>query len=565
MNKQKGFFYSITARLLPAFLIVALIPTIMLTFTTFYSVKKVAINNTKQRTSEQFSLISSFLDDMIISSAMELSVIKGHNSFSSYLKTGEGLEIVKADFEGAMVRHPEFLQLRYLDKYGHEKLRINRNQTNLKWVSEENLQDKSKYYYFDQAMRAAPGDIYVSDLDLNVEHNEIEVPWRLVTRIGIKVFNENRLSGILLINMDGNYILSKILPFAGNRPDRAFLMNSQGKYIGFDGSHFMVNEPKILNEKLGITNSMVFNAEPKSLIKTHNGYISVMPVFFSIKSGGNVWRVVLSVTDKEIYGPLLDTMQMFLTALIAILGLAAVLALSVSSKIITFIKGIVKFIPDAAKKPFSMTGIKEFDEIGVEIHKMAVGLHTTTTELEHLNNSLEERIQNNVKQIGEMAEKQVRYEKQLRDIQTQLMHADRLASLGLISATVAHEIGNPLAAMKTSLQLLRMNSHNGEEMEFISKIISQVDKLSEFLRSITRFGGRKQTEQKKINIGEILNEVNDFLKAEMKKSGVSLNVTSRDNFDLYCDETEIRQVIFNIMINSIHELKTAERSSPKRI
>lgn len=555
MAYKNRFFHSITGHLLPAFLIVAIIPTIMLTFTTFYSVKKVALNNTSQRTSEQFSLISGFLDDMVISTAMELSVIKGHNSFQNFLKNGEDLNIVKADFEGTMVRHSEFLQLRYLDKNGMEILRLNRDGDKLSWVKPEDLQDKSNYYYVKQVMRVSPNDIYVSDLDLNVEHNKVERPWRLVTRIGIKVFHEQKLRGILLVNMDGNYILSKILPFAGNRSDKAFLMNSQGKYIGYDGENFMVNSPEILNSKLGITNETIFNAEPKSLIKTLKGYLSVMPVFFYMQDGGNVWRVVLSVTDEEIYGTLTDAMKMFLTTLVSILGLAAILALTVSSKIIRIVKNIVKFIPDAANKPFKVTGIKEFDEIGVEIHSMAVGLHNTSTELEHLNNNLEERINSNVKQIADMAEKQMQYEKQLRDVQTQLMHADRLASLGLISATVAHEIGNPLAAMKASLQLLKMDAHDDEEREFISKIISQVDKLSEFLRNITKFGGRKKAIRKYVDIHSMLYEVNDFLRAEMKKNNIKLNIITNDAYKLHCDETEIRQILFNIMINSIHELE----------
>lgn len=554
MTDKNKFFGSISSRLLPAFLIVALIPVLMLTFSTFYAVKKVAVANTKHRTSEQFSLIEKFLEDMVVSSAMELSVIKGHDAFGDFL-TGGTTEIVKADFEGAMVRHPEFLQLRYLDSSGMEQLRINRTPGGLEWVSSGNLQDKSDYYYFKQALSIAPSDIYVSDLDLNVEYNVVETPWRLVARIGIKVFHEMRFSGILLVNIDGNYILSKILPFAGNVPDRAFLMNSHGKYIGFDGSTFSVNEPEALNRKLGISKNTIVEAKPKTPLRTDSGYLSVMPVSFYRLEDGNIWRVMLYVSDNEILSPLYGAMKIFLTALAGILGLAAVFSLAVSAQIIKLVKDIVRYIPEAAGRVFRQTGIREFDEIGSEIHQMAVGLKNTTMELEELNSSLEERIKENVCQIETLARKQVDYEKQLRDIQSQLMHADRLASLGLISATVAHEIGNPLAAMKTSLQVLREDISEESDRDFVEKIIAQVDKLSAFLRSITRFGGRKQSEKKEVVISALLREVEGFLRAEMKKKNVSFSVKNVLDFSLYCDETQIRQVVFNIVINSIHELK----------
>lgn len=393
MKDKQSFFNSITGRLLPAFLLVALIPTVMFTFTVFFAVKNIMVNHTRQMTSEQFSLIDSFLSDMIISTALELSVIRDHDSFTQFISSEENLDNVKTNFESAMIRHPEYLQLRFLNSRGMEKLRLNRRQQNLQWVANEDLQDKSDYYYVDQALNTQLNETYVSDLDLNVEHNKVETPWRLVARIGIKVYDKQELCGILLVNMDGNYILSKILPFAGNRADKAFLMNSKGQYIGYDGSNFYVNEPEILNKKLQINSETIFSAPSKELTKTGNGYLSVMPINFHTEQTGNTWRVVLTYANNEIFGPMASTIQKLLIAVITILGVAAVFSMTVSSKITRFIKDIILFIPEASDRPFKPTGVKEFDEIGLEMNKMATGLRTTTTKLASLNNNLEERIE----------------------------------------------------------------------------------------------------------------------------------------------------------------------------
>ncbi len=76
-----------------------------------------------------------------------------------------------------------------------------------------------------------------------------------------------------------------------------------------------------------------------------------------------------------------------------------------------------------------------------------------------------------------------------------------------------------------------------------------------FLRNITRFSARKEPEKKNIDIITILAEVHDFLRAELKRNRIKLNIINNGSFTLKCDETEMRQIVFNIMLNSVHELK----------
>lgn len=150
-----------------------------------------------------------------------------------------------------------------------------------------------------------------------------------------------------------------------------------------------------------------------------------------------------------------------------------------------------------------------------------------------------------------MAQKQVQYEKELRDMHTQLIHADRLASLGLISASLAQELEIPLASIYDSLRTLQAETGN----ERIAEIISQMQNLTDFLNKITKFNGRETRKQKLMNIHTILSEVKNFLAVEMDKNNIRFNIINRGDYDLFCDETEIRQIIFNIAINSIQELK----------
>ena len=69
-------------------------------------------------------------------------------------------------------------QLRYIDEKGMEHLRLNYLGDGKISVSPpEALQNKKHRYYFDETMRLAPGEIYLSLFDLNVEHGQIEKPY----------------------------------------------------------------------------------------------------------------------------------------------------------------------------------------------------------------------------------------------------------------------------------------------------------------------------------------------------------------------------------------------------
>ncbi|MCU7940641.1 MAG: hypothetical protein KZQ64_08630 [gamma proteobacterium symbiont of Bathyaustriella thionipta] len=83
----------------------------------------------------------------------------------------------------------KYMQLRYIDKDGMEKIRVDRIRPNTKVLSVDNksLQNKKSRYYFSQAMKSNDLISY-SNIDLNVEHGVIEKPIKPVLRVSKKVF-----------------------------------------------------------------------------------------------------------------------------------------------------------------------------------------------------------------------------------------------------------------------------------------------------------------------------------------------------------------------------------------
>ena len=94
---------------------------------------------------------------------------------SSYDMLVENLQQVMA----ALLRSkPAYWQARYLDEHGQERVRIDSVNDRIVPVSGRALQNKAGYAYFSETMKLAPGEIYISALNLNREQGQISTPQR---------------------------------------------------------------------------------------------------------------------------------------------------------------------------------------------------------------------------------------------------------------------------------------------------------------------------------------------------------------------------------------------------
>jgi len=99
-------------------------------------------------------------------------------------------------------------QIRFLDERGMETVRVNRASNKNLFAPTDALQDKSNRYYFTQSIGLNKHDLYISPLDLNMEHGEIERPHKPMVRIATPVFDENNTKrGVLILN----YLAQKLL------------------------------------------------------------------------------------------------------------------------------------------------------------------------------------------------------------------------------------------------------------------------------------------------------------------------------------------------------------------
>ena len=123
-------------------------------------------------------------------------------------------------------------QVRYIDRQGLEKVRVNFAGGYPQLVADEALQDKSGRYYFVETMALAAGDIYISPLDLNIEEGVIEQPVKPMMRFAVPIFDkQNRVQGILVLNYLGERLLSDFARAGANIADHIHLLNEDGYWL----------------------------------------------------------------------------------------------------------------------------------------------------------------------------------------------------------------------------------------------------------------------------------------------------------------------------------------------
>jgi len=124
-------------------------------------------------------------------------------------------------------------QVRLIDENGQEIARVNFNNGRPDIVPQEELQNKKGRYYFDDAFNLNRGELFISPLDLNIEHGKIEQPLKPMIRFATPIFDlHNKKRGIVLFNYFGAKLIERFSDQADiSRGSQAMLLNGDGYWL----------------------------------------------------------------------------------------------------------------------------------------------------------------------------------------------------------------------------------------------------------------------------------------------------------------------------------------------
>jgi two-component system NtrC family sensor kinase len=182
------------------------------------------------------------------------------------------------------------------------------------------------------------------------------------------------------------------------------------------------------------------------------------------------------------------------------------------------------------------------DELGL----LAENFNITASQIQRYRSKLE----NWARELeDEVAKKTV----EIKQAQEQLSNAEKLASLGRLSAGVAHELNNPLTGIVTFAHLMRdrMPKENELDREDLDMIIEQANRCTKIVKGLLSFSRKGTSEKALINLNEIIEGAIGLLKNQSAFHDIQMDLKLHDGLPLiYVDANQIHQVILNLFTNA---------------
>lgn len=152
----------------------------------------------------------------------------------------------------------------------------------------------------------------------------------------------------------------------------------------------------------------------------------------------------------------------------------------------------------------------------------------------------------------------------IRESQEQLMHSERLASLGEMAAAIGHELTQPLNAIllfaRNCLKALDKPDQNRSLLEEnLNVIIDRVNKAASIIRSLRSFASKTSQKFLPVNVNSILTNILRFLDSQLKLSDIEVRLKlDRDIPLVLGQEVQLEQIFLNIIQNAIQAMGDTE-------
>ncbi len=254
------------------------------------------------------------------------------------------------------------------------------------------------------------------------------------------------------------------------------------------------------------------------------------------------WVLVYQLSTSSIYVPLIRfLMQIFVAnVLLGILFFVAamLIARSIARPIRNLAQAAGKISDGQLDCVVPIEGKDEIRDLAVEFERMRQRLLESYQDLEQ---KIEQRT------------------RALREAQYQISHQEKMASLGILAAGVAHEIGNPLTSISSMAQIIKRKVKDEQVEEYINTILDNIERISKIVRELVNFSRPSGLEAAWVNVNDVIRNAIGIVKYDKRAKHVQFKLELAENLpNLFLVPDQLLQVILNMLINSLDALKDGQ-------
>jgi PAS domain S-box-containing protein len=152
-----------------------------------------------------------------------------------------------------------------------------------------------------------------------------------------------------------------------------------------------------------------------------------------------------------------------------------------------------------------------------------------------------------------------------RMFEKQLIHTQKMESIGTLAAGIAHEVGNPLASISALVQVVLRTTEDDFVKDKLGLVRSQVTRISKIIRDLVDFSRPSDYELQVMNINESIKEAVEIVKVGARAKDVDFIMELEQDIPLLpLISDQIQQVFINILINAVDSMSEDQNISKKK-